>query len=66
MPNYEVTVHRTLYLSLQIKAATKEEAGALAREQIEEEFGDVREWDDYEPLDIEYDVMMPSMLNQSE
>jgi hypothetical protein len=57
MPEYEVTVHRTLFVSLGVEADSKEEAEALAKERIETEFEDTYNWNDYDPLSIDYEVM---------
>jgi hypothetical protein len=64
MPNYEATVERKLYVSIQVEANTQEEAEKLARERIRQEFQDIQDWQDYDPVDIEYDVFAPKVLNE--
>lgn len=63
MTKFEVMVNRTLFKSLVIDANTGEEAEQFAREQIDAEFENIQEWDDYEPLKLECYVMTPTDLN---
>lgn len=63
MPTFEVVVERTVWVSLEIEADTKEKAEALAREQIETDYmEDPFLWKDYynDPGDIKYDVIPSS------
>ena len=60
MPTYEVVVERVLFVSMEIEADTKEEAEKLAREQIETRYEDTYDWSDYDPLDIQYDIIPSS------
>jgi hypothetical protein len=64
MTKYEVLVHRTLFVSLEFKTHTKEKAEKLARKQINADFQPILLWKDYDPPDIEYDVMAPKAFNE--
>ena len=53
MPTFEVIVEKTVWVSLEIEADTKEKAEALAREQIETIYIDPNVWTDYPMSEIE-------------
>ncbi len=57
MQTWEIVVHRTLYVSIELEAANKEEAEAIARKQIENDYEDIDDWNDYNPPEIEYEVI---------
>jgi hypothetical protein len=57
MPQFEVVVERTLYVTLEIDAATKEEAEKLAKQQIATNYEDIYDWFDYTPFDVNYNVI---------
>lgn len=53
MPKFDVEVFTTIYVHLFVEAGTKEEAEALAKEQIETDWSDFNSWNEY-PSERQY------------
>ena len=64
MAHFEVVVERTVYVSLEIDAATKEEAEKRAREIIQADYENIELWNEYISEGFEYEVI-PVILNSS-
>jgi hypothetical protein len=47
MPKFDVEAFTTIYVHLFLEAGTKEEAEALAKEQIEGDWNDFSRWNEY-------------------
>jgi hypothetical protein len=56
---FEVIVHRTLFVTLEVEADSKEDAEKLVKEEIETKYEDIYVWNDYSQLEIEYDPPTP-------
>ena len=60
MAHFEVVVERTVYVSLEIDAATKEEAEKRAREIIQADYENIELWNEYISEGFEYEVIPKS------